>query len=64
MDASLTKRVIRNATSELDVYLHKIMLVAGREDRPAQCINYQLLNKVTVTVNYPVPVLEACIKRM
>ena len=32
----LSKVVIRDVTGEFDVYLHKVVLVHGREDRPAQ----------------------------
>ena len=66
----LRKGVICNAADELDVYLYKVVLVAGREDRPAQSgydywiyIYYWLLKKVTVT-DYLVQVLEACVKHV
>ena len=65
----LSKVVIRDVTGEFDVYLHKVVLVHGREDRPAQsgqeyqmCIDYQPWNKVIVTDNYPVPDLEDCVR--
>ena len=71
MNIFLRKGVIRNAAGELDVYLHKVLLVASREDRPAQsrqdyrmCIDYQLLKKVTVSDNYPVPDLKACVRHV
>ena len=71
MNTLLRKGVIRDAAGELNVYLHKVVLFAGREDRLAQseqdyriCIDYRLLNKVSITNNYPVPDLEACVRHV
>ena len=51
------------------MYLHKVVLVVGREDSPDQsgqdyqmCIDYRPMNKVTATYKYPVPDLEACVR--
>ena len=69
MDKLLRKGITQDGAGELEVYTHKVILVADREDRPAQSgwnfniyIDYQLLNKVTITDYYAVLDLEAYVR--
>ena len=47
------------------MYLHKVLLVAAREDQPAQsglkyqmACDYWLLNLITITNGFPMPNLD------
>ena len=69
MDTLLAKGVIKEA--EPGAYLHRVVLVGGRDDRPAQsgqdyrlCTDFRAVNQRTVVDSYPAPDLQDCLRRV
>jgi len=55
LDRLLEKEIIQPSESE---YASPIILVKKKNGKHRLCVNYRVLNKVTIRDNYPLPLIE------